>query len=184
MFALTQVCINRLDDEDLKSSTKPNLNSETSLAMKAIERYFANLQRYTDPIVNKSYLDKITEEYSVSIGVGHFYEFSDRDLSRIQTLINELRDVVARSTYFDENHKNRLLKRLERLQAELHKKMSDLDRFWGLIGDAGVAFGKFGKDPKPFVDRIRELGEIVWRAQAEAEKLPQDSKMPLLSDQR
>jgi hypothetical protein len=30
--------------------------------------------------------------------------------------------------------------------------MSNLDRLWGLIGEAGVALGKFGKDAKPLVD--------------------------------
>lgn len=69
---------------------------------------------------------------------------------------------------------------MERLQSELHKKGSDLDKFWGLIGDAGVAIGKFGKDAKPFVDRIREITGIVWRTQSAAEELPSGTKIPFL----
>jgi hypothetical protein len=74
------------------------------------------------------------------------------------------------------------LKRLESLQAEMHKRVSDLDRFWGLIGDAGVVLGKFGKDAKPFVDRIRDIADIVWRTQSRAEELPSGTSSPLLEN--
>lgn len=108
------------------------------------------------------------------------YEFTDGDLARIQQLLNELRDMVVESTKFAEDHRQRVLRRLEKLQGELHKKVSDLDRFWGLVGEAGVAVGKFGKDAKPFVDRIKEVADIIWRTQAHAEQLPSDAHSPLL----
>lgn len=60
--------------------------------------------------------------------------------------------------------------------------MSDIDVFWGLVGDAGVAIGKFGKDAKPFVDRIREITDIVWRTQSRAEELPSGTPTPLLEN--
>lgn len=63
----------------------------------------------------------------------------------------------------------------------MHKKMSDLDRFWGLVGDAGVVLGKFGDDAKPIIDRIRVIAQIVWRTQARAEELPSDAPMELLT---
>ena len=59
--------------------------------------------------------------------------------------------------------------------------MSSLDKLWGLIGDVGVALGKFGKDAKPIVDRIREITMITWRTQARAEELPSATPLPLLS---
>lgn len=108
------------------------------------------------------------------------YEFSQGDLDRIQVLINELRKAIKESNLFETKHQERLLKRLEKLQAEMHKKMSDIDRFWGLVGDAGVVLGKFGKDSKPFVDRIREISDIVWRTQSRAEELPSNTPSPTL----
>lgn len=83
---------------------------------------------------------------------------------------------------FDAKHKDRVLKRLEALQREVHKKMSNLDKLWSLVGDAGVALGKFGSDAKPFVDRIREIAQIVWRTQARAEELPSGTPLPLLTE--
>ena len=119
---------------------------------------------------------------SIHIGKAFAYEFSDGDLEQIQKSINALRDLVAASDFFGVNHKSRLLKRIERLQQELHKKQSDLDHFWGLVGDAGVVLGKFGSDAKPFVDLIKEITNVVWRTQARAEELPSDSKPALLSN--
>ena len=138
--------------------------------------------------INESYFHKLTldtvefarNKYQQRFQVGFAYEFTDGDLKRIQTLLNELRDLVANSEDFDANHKERILKRLEKLQSELHKRVSSLDKFWGLVGDAGVALGKFGKDAKPFVDRIREITQIVWNTQTRAEELPSGIKIPLL----
>lgn len=108
------------------------------------------------------------------------YEFSEGDLHRIQDIINQLREQITSCELFEQDHKQRLLKRLEKLQGELHKKMSDLDRFWGLIGDAGVALGKFGEDAKPIVDLIKELTGIAWNTQSRAEELPSGTPVPLL----
>ncbi|MCP4553343.1 MAG: hypothetical protein GY834_15175 [Bacteroidetes bacterium] len=123
-------------------------------------------------------------EFSAHITKAFVYEFSGGDLGRIQSLLNELRDLVSQSNLFEEKHRRRLLKRVERLQQELHKKQSDLDHFWGLVGDAGVALGKFGNDAKPFVERIKEITDIVWRTQSRAEELPSDARPALLESDK
>ena len=115
-----------------------------------------------------------------SLGAAFAYEFSQGDLDRVQALVNELRGLIASTDQFEKEHKQRLLRRLEKLQAEMHKKVSDLDRFWGLVGDAGVVVGKLGADAKPIVDRIREIAEIVWQTQSRAEELPSGTKLPQL----
>lgn len=100
------------------------------------------------------------ESYLLPVSV---YEFSDDELKRIQNLINELRDYISSSNLIGDDHKRRLLKRLEAMQSELHKDTSDIDRFWGFIGEAGVVARKFGEDMKPITDRVRELCGIVFR---------------------
>jgi len=119
---------------------------------------------------------------AVKINRGFYYEFTDGDLKRLQTLINELRDLTEETENLTEDHRRRLLAKLERLQMELHKKVSDIDRFYGLVGDAGVMLGKFGAQAKPFVDRIRELIEIIWRTQSKREELPNNSPPPILPE--
>lgn len=142
---------------------------------------YASLMQYVQSDKEQRQLENLRKEFSIHITKAFTYEFSEGDLNRIQELLNELRKLVAESKLFEAKHQRRLLNRLERLQQELHKKQSDLDHFWGLVGDAGVAIGKFGKDAKPFVDRIKEITNIVWRTQSRAEELSSDSKPAFLT---
>ncbi len=138
--------------------------------------------------VKNEFMGKATElkikiyknRYRAFLKSSFSYEFSQGDLNRIQTLINELRSHIEENTNLEPNHKLRRLKRLENLQSELHKRVSNLDSFWGMVGDAGIVLGKLGKDAKPIVDRIKEMSEIVWRTQARTEELPSDSPNPML----
>ncbi len=132
--------------------------------------------------ITKEKVNNSKERYSRIFGNSFVYEFAQEDIDRIQILINELREIVSKSDFFEEKHQARLLRRLEKLQSELHKKVSDVDRFWGLFGDAGIALGKFGKDAKPFFDRIREMTQIVLNTQAKAEGLPSGTSIPEISD--
>jgi len=147
-----------------------------------IFNFFTSFRSIVKTRLTSDNIEKQREKFHNLFNNTFNYEFSQGDLDRIQTLLNEIRNNLSSSELFTAEHKQRLLKRLEKLQAELHKKVSDLDRFWGLIGDAGVAIGKFGRDAKPLVDRIREIADIVWRTQARAEELPSGSNMPFLHE--
>lgn len=130
-------------------------------------------------------LAEIKNKVNLSMSTDIFvYEFSQGDLDKVQNLINELRTEISEFELFEEQHKQRLLRRLESLQSELHKKMSDLDKFWGFVGDAGVAVGKFGNDAKPMVDRISEIIKIIWQTQSRAEELPSGTPVPVLENKQ
>lgn len=115
---------------------------------------------------------------------GFGYEFSEADIHRVQDLINELRGLITANGSLSEGHKRRLLNRLEGLQKELHKKVSDLSHFYSLMGDAGIALGKLGVAAKPFVERIHEIVQIGWTAQARAEELPSSAVNPMIGHER
>ena len=129
---------------------------------------------------SKLRVDALRSRFRANLGKGFSYEFSQGDLEKVQLLVNQLREKISATNQLEREHQQRLLRRLERLQAELHKRVSDLDRFWGLIGDAGVVLGKLGNDAKPIVDRIREIADIVWQTQSRAEELPSGTKLPQL----
>lgn len=158
----------------------PDLSGGERNAIKNIGSYMSKLSSLVSSMVFELKAANYLNRYEAILGDSFVYEFSEGDLKRIQKLLNELRDMISGALDFDPSHKARLLARLEKLQTELHKKVADLDRFWGLIGDAGVALGKFGNDAKPFVDRIKEITDIVWRTQARCEELPSDEPMKLL----
>lgn len=163
---------------ELTDKLKPNI-------LKVVSFFEAMNNKYTKRSISDYATDTIETtriKYRKKLNIGFFYTFSDGDLERIKSLINELRDLITKSTLFSADHKERILKKLENLQKELHKNMSSLDNIWGFIGDAGIVLGKFGIDAKPFVDRISELMQITWRTQAIAEELPTGTPLPLLTD--
>ncbi|MBS7807459.1 hypothetical protein [Variovorax sp. PCZ-1] len=131
-----------------------------------------------DQMTEKTRISQLRSRFKSGLGVAFAYEFSQGDLGRVQVLLNELRDQIGNAKNLDPDHRQRLMKRLESLQSEMHKRVSDLDRFWGLIGDAGVVLAKLGNDAKPIVDRIREIADIVWQTQGRAEELPSGAKPP------
>ena len=156
-----------LPDDAARSTRASTVSSALTELKKACEKLEVEARKET-----------VARRIRLGLGTQFAYEFAPADFNRIQVLLNELRDHVAASSDFEPDHKRRILARLESLQRELHKRVSDLDRFWGLVGDAGVVMAKLGNDAKPIVDRIREIADIVWNTQGRAEQLPSSAKPP------
>lgn len=173
-----------ISDSGLLNVSKPafGITGNKNQDCKAIHDYMMALEEYCISESSKLRVASLKSHFKVALGSGFAYEFSQGDLERVQVLINQIRDLIAKTTGLESDHKRRLLARVERLQSALHKKVSDLDRFWGMVGDAGVVLGKLGKDAKPIVDRVREIADIVWRTQSRAEELPSGTQIPLLTD--
>ncbi len=160
--------------------TPVRLTGVTHSDFETIYSCINEIHAYCAPEASNLKLSSLKNHFKNLLTSRFCYEFSQGNLERIQTLINELRESIAKTDDLEKEHQQRLLRRLETMQAEIHKKMSDLDRFWGLIGDAGVVLGKLGTDAKPIVDRIREIATIVWVTQSRAEELPSGTHSPLL----
>ncbi|MCU8203536.1 hypothetical protein M2G83_21090 [Vibrio vulnificus] len=162
------------------SSELPTPESNESYTIKALKQYLDTIESDVSMRLTHLNISDMNQKYSHMLKSSFAYEFSQGDYERVQRLINELREHISSSTIIDDSHKHRLLKKLERLQSELHKRVPDLDRLWGLVGDAGVALGKFGDDVKPLVDRVKEIAGITWNTQKRAEELPSETPNPML----
>lgn len=162
----------------------PNPTGEIAVNCQPLKTYVSSVYEHFNALHTEQLtllnVKKYQKRYETVLKGAFCYEFSQGDLERVQLLVNEIRDHVSNNPFLDGDHKRRLLKRLEQLQSELHKKVSDLDRFWGMVGDAGVVLGKLGTDAKPIVDRVREVAEIVWKTQARTEELPSSAQNPML----
>lgn len=158
----------------------PDAQPDVALNCKALVDFLGDVRSILKGMATKLKVEFYKSKYSSALKSSFAYEFSGGDLERVQFLINEVRAHITECFDLEDDHRRRLLRRLERLQTELHKRVSDLDRFWGLVGDAGVVLGKLGTDGKPIVDRIREIAEIVWKTQARTEELPSDSQNPMI----
>jgi hypothetical protein len=148
----------------------------------ALYQWFQSIKSQCEAEQSKLRVASLRSRFRAGLGRAFAYEFSQGDLERVQELVNQLRTLISESNHFEKEHQQRLLRRLEKLQGEMHKRVSDLDRFWGLVGDAGVVVGKLGNDAKPIVDRIREIADIVWQTQSRAEELPSGTKLPQLEN--
>lgn len=165
----------------------PKITLDINKTIREIVAFFSNqkekLKAKSDLYKLNQYnlkFEKIKSQYDTHFGKLFSYAFEEKDTDRIQLLLSELRDVVTTSEDLEEDQKDRVLKRLEKLQEELNHNISDLDRFWGLVGDAGVVMAKAGKEAKPLIERIREVTSIIWKIQSRTENLPEDTPQPLI----
>lgn len=158
----------------------PDVDDVAQVVCPRFRQYLGGVHRDLSATISKNKFESFRKHFAVTLVENFGYEFTDGDLKRIQQLINELREMVSANTELDDGHKQRMLKRLEKMQSELHKKMSDISRIYELMGDAGVALGKLGEGAKPFVDRIKEIIDIGWKSQARAEQLQSDAENPMI----
>lgn len=113
-----------------------------------------------------------SERYEAMLAGELRIEFHDDEIKQLQILINELRDAISGCESLEANHKYRLLRRLERLQKELHKEVSNLDSMWMFIGDAAFVLGQAAEDAKPIFGGIRAIMKIARIAMGRTHGLP------------
>jgi len=87
--------------------------------------------------------------------------FTPERIDDMQQMINKLRDMVVASSLFDEPHKQRILQKLEKLQNELHTKVTNFDSFLTNTLRLGSTLGKFGKDALPFTNMVGKLVNTI-----------------------
>ena len=158
-----------------------DFDQETEYVLRCIHDYINHTRDRNLRRISSKRFASIVNQTKTAMGKIPYYKFDQEEVERIQEILNKLREEVTRSDIFQQDHKRRIFMRLESLQQEIHKRLSDLDRFWGLIGDAGIALGKFGKDARPFAELIKELTQVVWKAQARSEEVSSEGGPPLIS---
>src|SRR5260221_4618945 len=150
---------------ETKLEAFPEIGSQRHQNIANVTGYFSRLRdQVRSELLGRyspGYFETKTEEYVALFSRVSVYEFSETEFKRVHELVRELRDLIRGSSLIGDEHKRRLLRRLEAMHAELHKKTSDIDRFWGFIGEAGIAMRKFGEDLAPISERGLELGGIV-----------------------
>lgn len=162
------------------STVLPDITpSQRDQALATIYQSCNNLQNALKELRQGNVFLAAKERYSAAIGTVPHYELTDGDVNKLQKLINELRQAISSSDPLSEDHKRRLLSRLERVQSELHKRMSDYDRAYGIIFDGIVLAHQFGKSVEPITQLIKEIGNIFFKSHARAAELPSDAKLQL-----
>ncbi len=143
-----------------------------------IIRYCVELDEVAQYHLAKLKVQMAHARYAQLFGTGFSYTLVGEDVEQVQSLLSELKKLVEASTLLDDGFKQRLLKRLETLHLKIHLKMQSLDRFWGLLGDAGVVMSMAGDEAKPIVEKIARLTNLTWEIQARNERLATDAPQP------
>jgi hypothetical protein len=150
---------------DAKVPAFPDIGSQRHQNVSNIATYFGQLRTAVRAELTsrhaKGYFETKTDEYVSLFARVSVYEFSEKDFLRAQVLVNELRDLLQETSLLSDDRQRKLLRRLEAMRGELHRKTNDIDRFWGFLGEAGVAMRKFGEDLNPISQRVLELGRII-----------------------
>ncbi|NWC99759.1 hypothetical protein HX869_13515 [Pseudomonas sp. P7779] len=167
-------------------ATPPVINSGSLRRASDAYSYVVQIQREIEAILardNAVQLQSEMEQRFNRLITGTFgYELTEGDLNEVQDLLNRLRDLVTKSEELTDNHKERLLKRLEEVQQELHKKLSKLDKLYCLAIEVSVVAGTIGKNAEPLVKVAKALFGISYRTHAHTEGLPSSTTPQLLGD--
>lgn len=122
--------------------------------------------------------DKYKEVLLVKFGKSFSYEFSQGDMDQVNSLLGELKKLITDSKNLKPPHKQRLNKKIMTQELSLQKKITDLDGYWGLMGDMLILKMRFGSAVNDIQEKFWTLFEVVWRTQARGEELPSDQAMP------
>lgn len=144
------------------------------------------VQRHVEAIIAKeAALDlqrSLEARFAKAMNADYGYELTEGDVKEAQQLIDELRKFIQSTPDLSDDHRRRLLERLETVQSELHKKMSSLDRIYCLTIEASIVAGKVGENAKPFLSAAKALFQLAWRTHAHKEGLPSGAVPPLLGN--
>ncbi|MGH0032849.1 MAG: hypothetical protein ACQGVC_23905 [Myxococcota bacterium] len=147
--------------------------SHTQEDTRAATAWLNDVARRSHGIVNGRANVKREQRFGQLLGTAAMvYEFSESDFERMQDCLNSLRNIISKSEEIEERHRQRLLRRLEALQAELHKRMSDIDRIWGFVIEASIVIRQVGENLAPAAKVVKDIMDIVWRIVEVAQGLP------------
>ena len=143
----------------------PEIGAQRHQNIANISAYFGQLRTHVRTELtgrhSRGYFETKTAEYLALFSKAQVYEFAETDFKRVHELADELKALIRESSLLPDEHKRRLLRRLEAMRAELHRRTNDIDRFWGFLGEAGIVIRKFGQDLRPISERVMDLGDIV-----------------------
>ncbi len=90
------------------------------------------------------------------------YELTEPQLIELRKLVNELQEKISGPNTLAEHRRERLLKRLEKLQLELQRKLSSLDRLYGTSMEVLVVAQSLREKAPPVLELAGRIFALVW----------------------
>ena len=101
-----------------------------------------------------------------------------KDKEQIQEKINSLRDQINNTQTLTEEHRNRILTKLNELQAELDKPLGDFYAWLGKLMMLGKAIKQFAEDASPLFQLVGDIAAIVRGLSPENAELMAGMNLP------
>ncbi|MEM8690835.1 MAG: hypothetical protein AAGG57_03030 [Pseudomonadota bacterium] len=157
----------------LQEEVKYAESNDASLKGEYIERMLADVTRSLEASAKRDNLISLAglEEKS-SEQLAPEFELGVDDRTRALNLAPEIKSIVNSSETIDRKHKVRPVKRISAIEIELHKMKGNYNVILGGVSDFGGVLGKFGKDVKPLIDRMKDIRDLTRSKTSEYDQLP------------
>lgn len=136
-----------------------------SIQSLSIDRRIAQIHRHVKALLAKA---TITNPSLINT---FLVELSDGETKKIDDLLADIRNIIRESTVISDEHKRRLLKVVNTLQAEVDKEYSDFRVFLDGMVEVSETVGEVGENVKPIFDRIKEAFGIADKVRKAAEAI-------------
>lgn len=156
----------------------PTLGTDAENNSKAIIGFFEKLKANLNELIVKQKLAGFRKTYSNKFKQSKSYIFDSKERDEIKKIIHELRVLISDLDILTADYKTRLMNRVGSIHFDLDLKLSDLDRIWGLLGEAYIVNAKFGNAGQLIVERLYRIVNFAWQAQARAESVDPQSAHP------
>jgi len=104
----------------------------------------------------------LEEHFQVLLDNHLGYDLNEQQLVELRRWVTELQARISGTHTLPEHRHERLLRRLDKLQLELHTKLSSLDRLYGTIMEVVVVAQSLGDESQAVIDIAGKIFAIIW----------------------
>lgn len=106
--------------------------------------------------------ESLEEHFEVLLDNNLGYDLTEQQLVELRRWVTELQARISGTHALPEHRRERLLRRLEKLQLELHTKVSSLDRLYGTTMEVVVVAQNLGDESQSVIDIAGKIFGIIW----------------------
>lgn len=156
----------------------PALGTDAEKNSQTIIEFFEGLKANLNELIVKQKLAGFRQTYADKFKKSTSYMFESGERNEIRKLIHELRVLINDLDIVTADHKVRLMDRMGGIHVDLDLRLPNLDRIWGLLGEANIVNARYGVPGRLIVERLYQIVNIAWQAQARAESVDPQSSRP------
>jgi hypothetical protein len=150
----------------------PQIDEKREQNIVKIEKFFMETCRLFERKYQQSNLEDIKKKFASKLKPENVYTADDNEVIMLKKQLIALRNEIERNSPLDEDYKFRIIRKVDKILSISYKSMTDLNPFWGLIGERGIIAGKLGPEEKKIPELINLLVDTIWKIQLRSENMP------------